>query len=55
MIPNMWYAVVDSAEVKMGKPYGLRRMGEDLVFWRDAHGKIVVMLDRCPHRSAKLS
>jgi phenylpropionate dioxygenase-like ring-hydroxylating dioxygenase large terminal subunit len=55
MIPNMWYAVADSDEIKPGKPYGLRRMGDDLVFWRDQQGKIVVMLDRCPHRSAKLS
>lgn len=55
MIPDMWYAVLDTDEVKPGKPYGFRRMGEDLVFWRDKTGQIVVMRDRCPHRSAQLS
>lgn len=55
MIPNMWYAVLESNEVKSGKPYSFRRLDEDLVFWRDPAGKIVVMRDRCPHRSAKLS
>ncbi len=55
MIPNMWYAVLDSNEVKPGKPYAFRRLNEDLVFWRNKAGRIVVMRDRCPHRSAKLS
>lgn len=55
MIPNMWYAVLDSKEVKQDKPYGFRRLGEDLVFWRKQNGQIVVMRDYCPHRSAKLS
>ncbi len=55
MIPNMWYAVLDSKEVKPGKPYAFKRLGEELVFWRDKAGKIVAMRDRCPHRSAKLS
>jgi phenylpropionate dioxygenase-like ring-hydroxylating dioxygenase large terminal subunit len=30
-------------------------MGEELVLWRGPEGKIIVMRDRCPHRSAKLS
>jgi len=55
MIPNMWYAVLDSKEVKPGKPYAFKRLSEELVFWRDKAGKIVVMRDRCPHRSCKLS
>lgn len=55
MIPNMWYAVLDSSEVKPGKPYAFKRLDEDLVFWRDKEGKIVVMRDKCPHRSSKLS
>lgn len=55
MIPNMWYAVLDSNEVKPGKPYAFKRLGEELVFWRNRENKVVVMRDRCPHRSAKLS
>jgi phenylpropionate dioxygenase-like ring-hydroxylating dioxygenase large terminal subunit len=54
MIPNMWYAMALSREVKK-KPLALRRGGEDLVLWRDEAGKVVVMRDRCPHRSAQLS
>ncbi|NOK61959.1 MAG: hypothetical protein GFH27_549289n346 [Chloroflexi bacterium AL-W] len=55
MIPNMWYAVLESHEVKPGKPYAFTRLNEDLVFWRDNDEKIVVMRDICPHRQAKLS
>ena len=55
MIPNLWYAVLESKEVKPGKAHGFRRMGENLVFWRDRNRQIVVMRDRCPHRSAQLS
>jgi phenylpropionate dioxygenase-like ring-hydroxylating dioxygenase large terminal subunit len=55
MIPNMWYAVAESSEVKPGKLVALKRMNEDLVFWRDPEGKIVVMRDLCPHRQSKLS
>jgi phenylpropionate dioxygenase-like ring-hydroxylating dioxygenase large terminal subunit len=55
MIPNMWYAVLDANEVKAGKPYAFKRLGEEMVFWRDKHDKVVAMRDRCAHRSAKLS
>jgi len=55
MIPDMWYAVLDSNEVKGSKPRGFRRLGDDLVFWRDNNQEVVAMRDRCPHRSAKLS
>jgi phenylpropionate dioxygenase-like ring-hydroxylating dioxygenase large terminal subunit len=55
MIPDMWYAVLDANEVKGGKPRGFRRLGDDLVFWRDGNQQVVAMRDRCPHRSAKLS
>lgn len=55
MIPDMWYAVLESREVKPGKPYAFRRLNADLVFWRDNAGQVVVMEDRCPHRRSKLS
>ncbi|MEI6043497.1 MAG: aromatic ring-hydroxylating dioxygenase subunit alpha [Chloroflexota bacterium] len=59
MIPDQWYAVVESKEVPEGKPVAFRRLGQDLVFWRDTSAsgerKIVVMRDHCPHRQAKLS
>ncbi|NJO81852.1 MAG: Rieske (2Fe-2S) protein [Blastochloris sp.] len=55
IIPNMWYAVLESSDVKSGKPHAFKRLNEDLVFWLDRTGKIVVMRDMCPHRQAKLS
>ncbi len=50
-----WYAAIGSDEVGQTKPTAIRRFGQDLVAWRDADGKPVVMEDSCPHRSVKLS
>jgi phenylpropionate dioxygenase-like ring-hydroxylating dioxygenase large terminal subunit len=55
MIPNMWYAVLESREVKPGKIAAFKRLGQELAFWRDKRGRIVVMRDLCPHRQSKLS
>jgi phenylpropionate dioxygenase-like ring-hydroxylating dioxygenase large terminal subunit len=55
MIRNQWYAILDSGEVKAGRPLGVTRMGEKLVLWRQKDGKIVCMRDQCPHLGAKLS
>lgn len=55
LIPDCWYAVLESREVVAGKPRGVRRLGEDLVFWRDGQGRLSVLKDRCPHRSSQLS
>jgi phenylpropionate dioxygenase-like ring-hydroxylating dioxygenase large terminal subunit len=55
MIRNQWYIVLDSKEVKAGKPVGVLRMGEKLVFWRDRTGKVTCMRDLCPHLGARLS
>jgi phenylpropionate dioxygenase-like ring-hydroxylating dioxygenase large terminal subunit len=55
MIPNHWYAILESNEVKRGKPIGVTRLGEKLVAWRDSHGRVTVMRDLCPHRGVALS
>jgi phenylpropionate dioxygenase-like ring-hydroxylating dioxygenase large terminal subunit len=55
MIRNQWYAVLESNEVRQNKPVGVLRMGERLVFWRDAQGKIACLSDQCPHRGVALS
>ncbi len=55
MIPDQWYVVLESKEVKRGKPVGVTRMGEKMVFWRDAAGKVACMVDQCPHRGVALS
>jgi phenylpropionate dioxygenase-like ring-hydroxylating dioxygenase large terminal subunit len=52
MIPNQWYAILESREVKRGKLTRVTRMGENLVAWRDTKNRIVVMVDKCPHRGA---
>ena len=55
MIPNQWYVVLESREVRKGKLVGVTRMGEKMVFWRDTGGKIGCAVDRCPHRGVALS
>jgi phenylpropionate dioxygenase-like ring-hydroxylating dioxygenase large terminal subunit len=55
MIPNQWYAILDTREVPRGRPVGVVRMGERLVLWRDADGAVVCQRNLCPHRGAALS
>ncbi|MBN1248622.1 MAG: aromatic ring-hydroxylating dioxygenase subunit alpha [Anaerolineae bacterium] len=54
MIPNQWYVVFSSSQLKR-RPIGVTRMGEKLVFWRDATGKAACCRDRCAHRGVQLS
>jgi phenylpropionate dioxygenase-like ring-hydroxylating dioxygenase large terminal subunit len=54
MIRNQWYAVLESNEVKRGKPVGVTRLGEKMVFWRTSSGEISCLIDRCPHRGCAL-
>lgn len=54
--PVGWYAIASSDEIKLiNHPYALHRFGIDLVIWRNEQKLIRIMLDKCPHRSAKLS
>jgi phenylpropionate dioxygenase-like ring-hydroxylating dioxygenase large terminal subunit len=55
MIRNQWYAILESTEVRPGKPVGVTRMGEKLVLWRDQSGKLACLVDQCPHRGVALS
>lgn len=55
MIPNRWYIVLESKEIKPGKLSGVTRLGEKMVFWRDAGGKLGCVVDLCPHRGVALS
>ncbi len=54
MIPNQWYVLLESKQVK-NKPVGVTRLGEKLVFWRDEAGRVSCLRDRCPHRGVELS
>ena len=55
MIYNMWYAVLDSKEVKPNKPLFAKRLNKNLVFWRDSNNNICCIDDKCCHRGASLS
>ena len=54
MIPNQWYVILESREVKAGKPIGFTRLGEKMVAWRDKNNAVVIQSDICPHRGAAL-
>ena len=54
MIRNQWYVVLESDEVGE-TPRGVIRLGERIVFWRDAEGKARCHLDKCAHRGASLA
>ncbi|MCJ8282039.1 MAG: Rieske (2Fe-2S) protein, partial [Rivularia sp. ALOHA_DT_140] len=47
MIPNQWYAVIESKKISSKKPLGLRRFGEKIVLWRNERGEVVCFPDRC--------
>ncbi len=55
MIPNQWYAVLPSKKLKKDRLLSVRRLGLDLVMFRDAAGKPGAVVDRCPHRGVQLS
>lgn len=55
MIRNQWYAVLESREVPKNRAVGVTRMGEKLLFWRDAAGRVHCQRDLCPHLGARLS
>ncbi len=55
MIYNQWYVILSSQEVKKNQVLGVKRLGMNLVVWRDSKGKPGVTRDKCPHRGIKLS
>jgi phenylpropionate dioxygenase-like ring-hydroxylating dioxygenase large terminal subunit len=55
MIRNQWYVILESKEVKRGKPVGVTRLGEKLALWRMPDGKVACLYDRCAHLGARLS
>ena len=55
MIPNQWYAILESNEIKKGRITCVTRMGEKMAAWRNGRGELAVMSDQCPHRGVALS
>ena len=54
MIRNQWYVLLESREVgRVHKHF--KRLGEDLVFYREPDGKLHCLLDLCCHRAVALS
>jgi phenylpropionate dioxygenase-like ring-hydroxylating dioxygenase large terminal subunit len=55
MIYNQWYVILASKEVKKNQVLGVKRLGENIVVWRDSQGRIGAARDKCPHRGIALS
>ena len=55
MIPNQWCEIAEPSEIKADALKGSRRMGDDLVLWRNAIGTLSYMLDLFPHCGEALS
>ncbi len=55
MIHNQWYVILSSKEVRKNQAIGVRRLGENLVVWRDSMGNPGAAIDKCPHRGIRLS
>lgn len=51
---SFWYPVFRSQDLGL-KPVGIKRLGEDLVLWRDSRGEPHLFSDCCAHRAARLS
>lgn len=52
---NAWFVVLPSAELPSARAHTARRLGQDLVFWRDQSGHPHAALDVCPHRGASFA
>lgn len=54
-IPRQWFPIYRSERLRQRRPIGLRRLGQELVLWRDALGVARVGHRGCPHRGADLA
>ncbi len=54
MHADAWWAVSPAAALGRKKPLGMRRLGRDVVLWRDAAGVAHAASSVCPHRGADL-
>lgn len=50
-----WWPLATSAQLGTDRPLARQLLGLPLVLFRDAQGRAVAQLDRCPHRHAPLS
>jgi phenylpropionate dioxygenase-like ring-hydroxylating dioxygenase large terminal subunit len=52
--PNHWYVVASSGELK-DQPLSVTFWNQDIALYRDRHGQVQAIEDKCPHRFVKLS
>ncbi len=55
VLRRFWYPVVPMAHLSYDRPQRFELLGERLVLWLDSNGKPSAAVDRCCHRSARLS
>lgn len=55
VLRRFWYPVIPETLLQDGRPKPFRLLGEDIVVWLDKAGEPHALIDRCCHRSAKLS
>ncbi len=53
-VRDRWY-LIGTSDLVGTDPVAFRALGEDLVLWRDTDRTVQLMVDRCPHRGARLS
>ena len=51
---NKWYIVLSSEEVKRNRITRARRLGIDIVLWRDSKNEVHAIDAKCTHRGANL-
>jgi phenylpropionate dioxygenase-like ring-hydroxylating dioxygenase large terminal subunit len=51
---RFWYPVIPLSELDEG-PRGFTLLGQPIALWKDADGKPAAVIDRCCHRTARLS
>ena len=54
-VSAMWWTLALSEEVTDKKPLDVDLGDQPIVLWRDTHGAVRALEDRCPHRRAPLS
>lgn len=54
-VRNAWYVAAWSCDLEVAKPFAISILGEPVVVWRSAGGKLTALADRCVHRLAPLS
>lgn len=55
ILPNCWYPIAASADLRRDRPLALERLGQRFVAWRDATGEPALLPAACRHRGADLA